>query len=310
MKRFLMFVLMGLAVFNSCSDSELLTPGDEFQIPMDPGTFIVDIEDETTDFSESAHVNSNDASTHINGSNDLGQSITLSISSKMIKESFNQTTGASILLVLGSGTVNYTNFDENGQLLPLTIRITEIDMADQVVTGSFEGKVYNLSNDETLELTKGKFYKIPFTISDGGDGIFKATFSNGDSEQELDFSNNAQAMGTTTNAVISGENVDEIQTMKISIPDGIEEGMTYTEADEVKFEVQLGTTDNPNDFYTNYDAENDVYLPVSITITEITSDVQGKVIGTFSGTIQKFTDGNDEQIEISNGIIEVPIVTP
>ncbi len=182
-------------------------------------------------------------------------------------------------------------------------------MFNMVVTGIFSGTVYNTASEDTVQLTNGRFVEIPFILEEGGDGILKANFGNGTETVLLDFSSNAHATGMTTSAVISGENVDQIQTLSISVPDGIEPG-TYTEEDEVTIQVNLGTSENPSDVYTNYDAANDVYLPFNLVITEITADVGGNVIGTFNGTIQKFAGGNDEQIEITDGEINVPILIP
>jgi len=309
MRRYfwLLFAITGFVW--SCSDSELLTPGDEFQEPLMPGTYTVEIDGVFSDFSETTAVNSNDASTQINGANAEGQTISIMLSSPIAETTYNQATGAMISIILdGEGIFN--NIDSTGQFLPLIVEVTELDMFNMTVSGTFTGSVYNSTDETTSLLTNGQFVELPLTITEGGDAILKATFGVDDTQTELDFSTNANATGTTTNAVISGDNVDEIQDLILTIPDGIEEGVTYTEVDEVIIRVNLGTSDNPSDVYTNYDAVNDVYLPVSITIDEITQDVEGHVIGTFTGTIQKFGTGNDEQIEVTNGIINVPILVP
>ena len=309
MRRYfwLLFAITGFVW--SCSDSELLTPGDEFQEPLMPGTYTVEIDGVFSDFSETTSVNSNDASAQINGANAEGQTISIMLSSPIAETTYNQATGAMISIVL-SGEGIFNNIDSTGQFLPLIVEITELDMFNMTVSGTFAGSVYNSADETTRALTNGQFVELPLTITEGGDAILKATFGVDDTQAELDFSTNANATGTTTNAVISGDNVDEIQDLILTVPDGIEEGVTYTEVDEVVIRVNLGTSDNPNDVYTNYDAANDVYLPVSITISEITQDVEGHVIGTFTGTIQKFGTGNDEQIEVTNGIINVPILVP
>jgi len=293
----------------SCSDSELVTPGDEFDIPLAPGTFSVEIDGVLTDFSETTSVLSNDSSTQISGANENGQSINISLSSSISEGSYNQGTGTVVSLIMGGTNGTYMNINAEGQLLPFNLTITELDMFNMVVTGIFSGTVYNTASEETVQLTNGRFVEIPFILEEGGDGILKANFGNGTETVLLDFSSNAHATGMTTSAVISGENVDQIQTLSISVPDGIEPG-TYTEEDEVTIQVNLGTSENPSDVYTNYDAANDVYLPFNLVITEITADVGGNVIGTFNGTIQKFAGGNDEQIEITDGEINVPILIP
>jgi len=311
MRRYfwLLFAITGFVW--SCSDSELLTPGDEFQEPELPGTFRVKIDGTLTDFSETTSVSSNEVSTQINGANAEGQMISIMLSSPISETTYNEVSGSTITLVLGGEDGNYMNISETGQFLPLIVKITDIDMLNMTVSGTFSGSVYNASAEVTLELTNGEFFELPLTVTEGGDAVLKATFGVDETQQtELDFSSNANATGTTTNAVISGDNVDEIQDLKITIPGGIEAGVTYTEVDEVEIRVNLGTSDNPSDVYTNYDAANDVYLPVSIVINEITQDVEGHVIGTFTGTIQKFGSENDEQIAITNGIIEVPILVP
>jgi hypothetical protein len=310
MRRYfwLLFAITGFVW--SCSDSELLTPGDEFQEPIMPGTYSVEIDGALTDFSETTSVNSNDASTQINGANEEGQTISIMLSSAVSEGTYTQGSNAMISIVLGGEGI-FNNIDSTGQLLPLIVTVTELDMFDMTVSGTFTGSVYNSADETTRELTNGQFVELPLTITEGGDAILKATFGVDDETQtELDFSTNAHATGMTTNAVISGDNVDEIQNLSITVPGGIEAGVTYTEVDEVVIQVNLGTSDNPNDVYTNYDEANDVYLPVSVTIDEITQDVEGNVIGSFTGTIQKFGSGNDEQIEITNGMIDVPITAP
>jgi len=309
MRKYILLLFLMSGLIWSCSDSELVTPGDEFQIPLAPGTFSVEIDSELTDFSETTSVMSNDVSTQISGANENGQSINFSIASPLAEGNYNQGAGVIVSLNLGGEDGPYLNIDDQGQFLPFKITITDLDMVDMVVSGTFSGTVYNMNAEETLELTNGQFVELPFTMEAGGDGILRANFSNGTDTVLLDFSSNAQATGMMTSAVISGENVDQVQTLSISVPDGIEVG-TYTETDEVVIQVNLGTSDNPSDVYTNYDAANDVYLPFNLVITEITSDVDGHVIGTFSGTIQKFGSGNDEQIEITDGEINVPIVVP
>lgn len=309
MRKYILLLFLMPGLFWSCSDGELVTPGDEFEIPLAPGTFSVEIDGELTDFSETTSVISNDASTHIDGANENGQSINIKLASAIEEGNYNQGAGAIISLTLdGSGI--YTNINADGQFLPFNLKITELDMFNMVVSGIFSGKVYNTVTEETFDLTNGQFVELPFTLEEGGDGILRANFGNGTDTVLLDFSSNAHATGLTTSAQISGENVDQIQTLSIWVPDGIEAGTTYTEADEVVIQVNLGTSDNPSDVYTNYDAANDVYLPFNLVITTITADVGGNVIGTFSGTIQKFSGGNDEQIEITNGEINVPITVP
>ncbi len=309
MRKYILLLFLMSGLIWSCSDSELVTPGDEFDIPLAPGTFSVEIDGVLTDFSETTSVLSNDSSTQISGANENGQSINISLSSSISEGSYNQGTGTVVSLIMGGTNGTYMNINAEGQLLPFNLTITELDMFNMVVTGIFSGTVYNTASEETVQLTNGRFVEIPFILEEGGDGILKANFGNGTETVLLDFSSNAHATGMTTSAVISGENVDQIQTLSISVPDGIEPG-TYTEEDEVTIQVNLGTSENPSDVYTNYDAANDVYLPFNLVITEITADVGGNVIGTFNGTIQKFAGGNDEQIEITDGEINVPILIP
>lgn len=309
MRKYILLLFLMSGLIWSCSDSELITPGDEFAIPLPAGTFIVDVDGELIDFSETTSVFSNDASTQISGANENGQSINISFTSSIAEGSYIQGTGAMVALTMGGTNGTYLNSDADGQLLPFQVTITELDMFNMVVSGVFSGTVYNVASEETLQLTNGKFVQIPFTLEEGGDGILRANFGNGTDTVLLDFSSNAQAVGTTTSAVISGENSDQIQTLSISVPDGIEPGI-YTEEDEVMIQVNLGTSGNPSDVYSNYDAANEIYLPFTLVITEITADVGGNVIGTFNGIIQKFTTGNDEQIEITDGEINVPIAIP
>lgn len=302
MNRYFALVLVLFGLIYSCSDSELLTPGDEFQTPILPGTFSAELDGTLYDFSETVSAISGDSASSLDGANEEGQTIKISFPEAMSEGTFNQGGNAMIMLSLGGDLGNFANISATGQLLPLEVQITEFNMFDMVVTGKFTGEVVNIASGETMEITNGIFKEIPFILVEGGDGILKGKFDN----ILLDFSNNAQATGQITNAVISGEN-DEMQTFKIIVPDGIEVG-TFTEEDEIIFEVSLGTTEDPNEFYTNYDEENDEFLPVTLVITEITQDVEGRVLGTFSGTIKKFTGGTGEEIQITEGEIDVPII--
>src|SRR5690606_21691660 len=92
----------------------------------------------------------------------------------------------------------------------------------------------------------------------------------------------------------------------ITVPGGLEVG-TLTEVDEVMINVSMATSENPNDVYTNYDAENETFLPFTLVITEITEGEDARVKGTFTGTIKKFIGGTGEEIEITQGEIDVPV---
>src|SRR5690606_13808480 len=274
---------------NSCSDSELTTPGDEFQIPLESGTFIADLNGVTYDFSETAAVNSNELTTNISGVNEEGQSINLFFPAALEEGNYTQANGAVVSLVMGGEEGIFSNLGANGQLLPSVIRITDLNMVDMVVSGVFSGEVYNAVAEETLEITNGKFQEIPFTIIESGDGILKGMFDSGTGAVLLDFSTDAVASGNVTNATISGQN-DEMQTLVITVPGGLEVG-TLTEVDEVMINVSMATSENPNDVYTNYDAENETFLPFTLVITEITEGEDARVKGTFTGTIKKFIGG-------------------
>ncbi len=302
MNRYFLLVLVFFGLFYSCSDSELLTPGDEFQTPILPGTFTAELDGVFHDFSETASVTSNDAKTIIDGVNTEGQSIKISFPATLAEGTFSQGGGAMIMLIMGGDAGTFLNVNTSGQMLPFKVKITELNMAARVVSGNFSGEVMNFLSGETLTITNGIFKEIPFTIEQGGDGILKGKFDN----VLLDFSTDAIATGNITHATISGQNA-ELQNLKITVPGGLEVG-SFTEADEMIIEVSLGTTGNPNDVYTNYDEENDAYLPVTLVISQITQDIEGRVIGTFKGTIKKFTGGTGEEIEITDGVIDVPIV--
>lgn len=304
MNKYCLLVLALFGFLQSCSDSELLTPGDEFQTPILPGTYTAELNGVFTDFSETTSVNSNDVSTSINGANEEGQTISISFPATLAEGSFYHAGGAVIMLVMGGEAGTFMNLGATGQILPFTVRITELDMADRVVSGVFSGEVYNAVAEETLTITNGQFKEIPFTLVEGGDGVLQAKFNN----VLLDFSTDAVAAGNVTNATISGQS-DDMQNLTITVPDGLEIG-TLTEADEVMVVVSLGTSGNPNDIYTNYDQANDTYLPFTLIISEIIQGANGRVRGTFTGTIKKFVGGTGEEINITEGLIDVPINTP
>lgn len=304
MNKYCLLVLAIFGFLQSCSDSELITPGDEFQTPILSGTYTAELNGVFTDFSETTAVNSNDVATSVNGTNAEGQSISISFPATLSEGTFNQASGAIIMLVMGGEAGTFMNLGATGQILPFTVKITELNMADRVVSGVFSGEVYNAVAEETLTITNGQFKELPFTLVDGGDGILKAKFDN----VLLDFSTDAVAAGNVTNATISGQN-SEMQNLTITVPEGLEVG-TLTEANEVVVQVTLGTSGNPNDVYSNYDAMTETFLPFTLVITEITEGVDGRVRGTFTGTIKKFVGGTGEEIEITEGEIDVPINTP
>lgn len=283
----------------SCSDSELITPGDEFFTALPAGTYQAEFDGELMDFSEVTAAYSNATSTEINGESEEGRTIQLRFSETLLEGTYAQQDGAMIIVNLGGAEGLFRNINAAGQLLPLTIQITKINMVDKVVSGKFSGMMSNMEGVE-MEVTNGVFQEIPFEILEGGDGILNAKFNG----VFLDFSNNAMASGAVTSAIISGEN-DELQTIKITVPGGLEVG-TLTEADQLLFEVFISTTDSPNEMYTNYDAANDEYLPVILNIIEI--EDAGRVKGTFTGVIKKFNSGVDEEINITEGIIDVPVL--
>src|SRR5690606_35231400 len=113
----------------------------------------------------------------------------------------------------------------------------------------FTGTVYNSVSGETRTLTNGKFIEIQFMPTPPSNSILKANFN----DTAFDFSTNATASGTQTAAVIQGVNTDQIQTLSITVPGGIAIG-SFTEENEVVYQVNLGTSTNPSDVYTNYNA--------------------------------------------------------
>lgn len=302
MNKYLLLLISFFGFMYSCSDSELLTQGEEFQFPVESGTYAVKLDGILYDFSESTTVNSTNSATDIDGANALGQSINIYFPTILSESAFNQNQGALVTISLGAeGT--FMNIDENGQLLPFSVRVTDLNMAQKEVSGTFSGQIMNIVNGEKRTVTDGVFKEILFTIEDGGDGILKAKFNNVD----LDFSIDALAAGNVTNATISGKN-EQLQNLKITIPQGLQVG-TFTEANQVVVEVILETSQNPSDTYTNFDAATNTYLPFSLVITEITSGANGRVKGTFTGTINQFNGTASQEILITNGEIDVPVTS-
>ncbi len=299
MNKYLLLPFLLLGLLWSCSDSELITPGDEFQNTTDPGTYTFELNGVFMDHSVGTTATSSADGSQIRGGNGAGQTIVLSIPQALEVGTFSQTDGATVIVSLGAEGV-FTNVDANNELLPLTINIAVVNSSAGLVTGSFSGTVYNPVSQETRVITNGIFFEIQFEPDVDNDRILKANFN----DQLFDFSTNAVAQGIQTAAVIKGINIDQIQTLSITVPGGIAVG-SFTEADQVVYQVNLGTSGNPNDVYSNYDATTDTYLPVTLNITAITTE---RVIGSFSGTITKFTNGvPGEEITISEGQINVPI---
>lgn len=299
MNKYCLFVLAIFGLLQSCSDSELITPGNEFQMPVESGAFIAELDGEKYDFSDFTSVDSNDLGTSINGENSEGQSISIALISTLEEGSFNQAGGTTIMITLGEEGI-FTNLGVTGQILPLTVRITDLDMADKEVTGTFSGDVYNFVTGETLTITNGHFKELKFTLVDGGDGILRAKFGN--VTTPLNFNTDAVATETVDGATISGQS-DNMENLTITLPAGLELG-TFTETNQVMIQVALRTSGNPDDVYSNYNAATGEFLPFTLVITDLT---ENRVKGTFTGTIKKFVGGTGEEIEITEGEIDVPV---
>ena len=251
------------------------------------------------DYSSITSATSTASESQIRGGNG-SQSIVITIAQALEVGTISQADGATVIISLGAEGV-FTNVDANNELLPLNISITAVNTAAGLVSGNFSGTVYNAAADETRVITNGEFFEIEFESEAQNDRVLKANFN----DQLFDFSTNAMAQGIQTAAVIQGVNVDQIQTLSITIPGGIAVG-SFTEANQVVYQVNLGTSENPNDVYSNYDATTDTYLPVTLNITGITAE---RVIGSFTGTITKFTNGvPGEEIIVTSGQINVPIM--
>lgn len=305
MNKYFLLSFLTFGFLWSCSDSELITPGDEFLTVIDPGTYTVNIDGATTDFSYVTNAFSDNVESQVNGTSMSGSSISITLPESLATGVYSHVEGARVVLNLGAEGL-YTNVDIDGAAMPLNISITEVSNTLGLVTGSFGGTVFNVVTGSTKILTDGKFYKIQFEPTITSDRILKANFNG----TPFDFSMDAKATGVATAAVISGFNVDQIQNLSITVPGGIAVG-SYDETNEFVIQVQLGTSNNPNDIYTNYNATTDEYLPVTLNITQITADVGGRVIGSFTGTITKFVNGAPtEEIEITEGQINVPVMIP
>src|SRR5690606_35683465 len=299
MNKYLLLPFLLLGLLWSCSDSELITPGDEFQNTTDPGTYTFELNGVLMDYSVGTTATSSAEGSQIRGGNGAGQTIVLSIPQALAIGVLSQADGATVIASSAAEAV-ITNADGNHQLLPPTVNIVAANSSAGLVTGNFSGTVYNPVSQETRVITNGMFFEIHFEPEVQNDRILKANFN----DQLFDFSTNAIAQGVQTAAVIQGINIDQIQTLSITVPGGIAVG-SFTEADQVVYQVNLGTSGNPNDVYSNYDATTDTYLPVTLNITVITTE---RVIGSFSGTITKFTNGvPGEEITITDGQINVPI---
>lgn len=304
MNKFILLACLFMGLVWSCNESELITPGDEYINTLNDGDYVVDINGVFTKFSYTTGATSTATLSQINGASIDGQNISISLNQALSVGTYTQTQGASITISSAEGI--YTNLDENGIALPFTVNLSVVNNSLGKVSGTFEGSVMNQVTGEIKTLTNGKFISILFDPINNPTSALKGDFNG----TTIDFSQNAKAQGVTTAAVISGENANTVKTLSISTPGGIAVG-TFTEADQMVISVNLGSSNNPSDVYTNYDATTDSYLPVTMNITNITLNENGggTVIGTFSGTITKFANGvPGEEITITNGSIKVPIV--
>lgn len=305
MNKYFLFAFALFGLLLSCNDSELFTPGDEFLGGgVTAGTYQVELNGNLWKFDDFTEAYSDAFQSAVNGTNDDGNTISITKIGELSVGTYNETEGTMVVLMMNNGI--YSNIDGTGELLPFELRITSINQSQGHVSGRFSGTVSNFTTGETITLTNGIFVNIEFEPEFSSSAKLKGDFN----EIEKDFSINARAEGITTAAMIVGENQDQLQTLSITIPGGLSEAI-FTEEDEVKIQVNLGTTTNPSDVYTNYDASTDTYLPVNVNIVNVElggENTVGTVIGTFSGTIAKFVNGNIvDEVEITNGEIDVPI---
>lgn len=306
MNKYFLFAFALFGLLLSCNDSELITPGDEFLgWSITAGSYQVELNGNLWRFDDSTQAFSDTSQSAINGTNVNGNTISIIKQGELSVGTYHEGEGAMVVVMLNNGI--YSNIDGNQALLPFELKITTINQTEGLVSGRFSGTVSNVTTGETITLTNGIFVDIEFEPMVISTAILKGDFN----ELEKDFSVNARAEGITTAALIVGENEDQLQTLSITIPGGLVQAV-FTEEDEVKIQVNLGTTTNPSDVYTNYDATTDTYLPIILSIDSVelaTENTIGNVKGTFSGTIAKFANGNIvDEVEITNGEIDVPIV--
>lgn len=302
MIKYILIPFLVLGFLTSCSDSELITPGDEYFPPgMLDGSYTVNIDGVFTDFSTQTTAINNSASSQINGTNQTNGTISIMIPQSLSVGTYDQLDGAMIAISMPDGV--YVNSNLTGPL-PFMLNITQLSSGK--VSGLFSGQVFNMATGQTKELSNGSFVKIIIESTPGGDAILKANFDG----QTIDFSSNAKAEGIVSAALISGTNPIENQELSITIPGGISVN-TYTEEDEVEIKVNLGTSGNPADNYSNFNPTDGTYLPVTLKITGISEGENGMVTGTFSGSIAKYVNGvPTNTVQITGGQIKVPIVTP
>lgn len=304
MTKYFLFAFLTLGLLWSCTDGELQTPGDEYLTGNEDGSYSVDMNGVFKNFSKVTQATSSSGGSDISGTSSAGGSISITLPQVLATGNYTELNGAMVTIMTQEGV--FTNMGIDGAPLSFNLSITSVNNSQGFVSGIFSGSVMNLTTDEIVNLTNGKFVKIQFTPVVNIDRVLEAKFN----DELFDFSTNAYAQGITTGAVISGENTNQVQTLSLMIPGGIGVA-TFTEEDLVEIKVNLGTTNNPSDFYSNYDPVSDTYLPVVLTITSIDlgeGDTAGRVKGTFSGTITKFTNGvPGEEIIVTEGKINVPI---
>lgn len=304
MTKYFLFAFLTLGLLWSCTDGELQTPGDEYLTGNEDGSYSVDMNGVFKNFSKVTQATSSLGGSDISGTSSAGGSISITLPQVLATGNYTELNGAMVTIMTQEGV--FTNMGIDGAPLSFNLSITSVNNSQGFVSGIFSGSVMNLTTDEIVNLTNGKFVKIQFTPVVNIDRVLEAKFN----DELFDFSTNAYAQGITTGAVISGENTNQVQTLSLMIPGGIGVA-TFTEEDLVEIKVNLGTTNNPSDFYSNYDPVSDTYLPVVLTITSIDlgeGDTAGRVKGTFSGTITKFTNGvPGEEIIVTEGKINVPI---
>ena len=307
MTKYFLFAFLMLGLVWSCSDGELQTPGDEYLTGNQDGMYVVDINGVLKNFGKVTQATSSSNGSEIKGTSATGGTISISLPLGLATGNYTELNGAMITIMTPEGV--FTNMGMDGVPLAFNLSITSVNNSQGFVSGIFSGSVMNSATEEVLNLTNGKFVKIQFQPVVNIDRVLEAKFN----EELFDFSTNATAQGVTTAAVISGENTNQVQTLSLMIPGGIGVA-TFTEADLVEIKVNLGTTNNPSDYYSNYDPISDTYLPVTLTITSINlgeGETIGRVKGTFSGTITKFVNGvPGEEIIVTEGKIDVPIETP
>lgn len=336
-----MIVPIIVLLFASCDNEPIDNdfPIIEEEIILVPGDFIATI-NETNMFNAgaSAAVLDTDGFLVITGANQgTGEILSLSVENAEVGAfSLNasaNTSNSGIYIVLEEAANPYTtatNIGGSGSMM-----ITELDMTAQVVSGTFSLITSRLMLDasgnpvtdsggvtikETINISDGEYFQIPFTIEDAGNDDTDDDTGGGDGEGETNVSNSFEAFIDLEGDDNDGQLIGETIFTELATVGGIPVVRILAmnaDGESIRIDVPeslgLGTFDMVNlsdgtELIALYnDGQGTANLtsnPGTLTITDF-STATGRIVGTFAFTGTDPLNNKTNVVEATNGVFTI-----